>query len=244
MSEEASELKNIIEAALLATGEPLTIDRILTMFPAGSRPSREAIRDTLKTLDREYQGRGIELKQIDRSYRFQTRERYGEWIVRLHQERPPRYSRALLETLAIIAYQQPATRGDIEAIRGVSVSTEIIRTLLEREWIRQVGHRDAPGKPALYGTTRQFVEHFNLSSLDELPPLPELRDLEEIGKELGFQLRIESETPTEATANNVGSQAVSTRELLPAADTEPGEAETSGAGNVDQPTLATRNEGA
>ncbi|MFQ5935551.1 MAG: SMC-Scp complex subunit ScpB [Acidiferrobacterales bacterium] len=188
MSDEIFELKNIIEAALLAAGEPLTVDRMLSMFPADSRPSRQAIGEALKALAREYEGRGIELRRIDRSYRFQTCEKYAAWIARLQQERPARYSRALLETLAIIAYKQPVTRGDIEAIRGVSVSTEIIRTLLEREWIRQVGHRDVPGKPALYGTTRQFIEHFNLASLDELPALAELRDFEQIGRELDERL--------------------------------------------------------
>ncbi len=188
MSEEIFELKNIIEAALLAANEPLTVDKMLSMFPADSQPPRQAIAEALNALEQEYEGRGIELKRIDRSYRFQTRERYAEWIARLQQERPPRYSRALLETLAIIAYKQPVTRGDIESVRGVSVSTDIIRTLVEREWVRQVGHRDAPGKPALYGTTRQFVEHFNLSSLAELPPLAEVRDLEEIGRELDKRL--------------------------------------------------------
>lgn len=188
MSTEIFELKNIIEAALLAANEPLTVDKMLSMFPADSQPSRQAIGEALNALQQEYEGRGIELKRIDRSYRFQTREKYAEWIARLQQERPPRYSRALLETLAIIAYKQPVTRGDIESVRGVSVSTDIIRTLVEREWVRQVGHRDAPGKPALYGTTRQFVEHFNLSSLAELPSLAEVRDLEQIGRELDKRL--------------------------------------------------------
>lgn len=241
---ETSELKNILEAALLGAGELLSIDRMLSMFPVDSRPSREAVREALKTLEQEYQHRGIELKQFDRGYRFQTRQKYAEWILRLHQERPPRYSRALLETLAIVAYKQPVTRGDIEAIRGVSVSTEIMRTLLEREWIRQVGYRDAPGRPALYGTTRQFVEHFDLSSIDELPPLAELRDLEEIGKELGFQLAIQTETSVETRPENVGGQNVSTRERLPATDTQTDQAQTSETEDLHEPTLATRSEGA
>jgi segregation and condensation protein B len=188
MSLQKAELKNLIEAALLAAGEPLTIERLLAMFPDESRPSRQAVSDALKELERDYEGRGIELKRIDRGYRVQTRERYAEWLGRLSQERPPRYSRALLETLAIIAYRQPVTRGDIESIRGVSVSSEIVHALLEREWIRQVGHRDTPGKPALYGTTRQFNEYFNLASLDELPPLADLRDLDEIGRQLDLRL--------------------------------------------------------
>jgi segregation and condensation protein B len=188
MAQEIFELKNIVEAALLTASEPLTIERMLSMFPSDSRPSRQAINEALNILEQEYESRGIELKHIDRGYRFQTREKYAEWVARLQQERPPRYSRALLETLAIIAYKQPVTRGDIESIRGVSVSTDIIHALLEREWIRQVGHRDTPGRPALYGTTRQFIEHFNLSSLDELPTLAELRDLEQIGRELDQRL--------------------------------------------------------
>ncbi len=202
MSEEISELKNIIEAALLAVGQPLTIDKMISMFPADCAPSREAISEALKGLECDYEGRGIELKRVDRSYRIQTCEKYSPWIVRLQQERPPRYSRALLETLAIVAYRQPVTRGDIEAIRGVSVSPEIIRTLLEREWIREVGHRDTPGKPALFGTTRQFAEYFNLRSLDELPPLAELRDLEEIGRQL--DLRIGPDVPLPAGAGDAG----------------------------------------
>ena len=205
MTQEIFELKNIVEAALLTANEPLTVERMLSMFPGDSRPSRQAINEALKVLEQEYEGRGIELKHIDRGYRFQTREKYAEWIARLQQERPPRYSRALLETLAIIAYKQPVTRGDIESIRGVSVSTDIIHALLEREWIRQVGHRDTPGRPALYGTTRQFIEHFNLSSLDELPALAELRDLEQIGRELDQRL-----------GPGIGDDARTGEELLPA----------------------------
>lgn len=181
------ELKNIIEAALLTAGEPLTIDRMLAMFPEGARPAREQIHEILGALAEECEGRGIELRQIDRAYRFQTRAKYADWIARLSEERPPRYSRALLETLAIIAYRQPVTRGEIEDIRGVAVSTEIVKTLLEREWIRQVGQRDVPGRPALYGTTRGFLEYFNLKSLDELPPLSALRDIEEVARQFDLQ---------------------------------------------------------
>lgn len=242
MSEKTSELKNILEAALLAAGEPLSIDRMLSMFPVDSRPSRQALREALTTLEEEYEGRGIQLKRVDRSYRFQTRDKYSEWIVRLRQERPPRYSRALLETLAILAYKQPVTRGDIEAIRGVSVSTEIIRTLLDREWIRQVGHRDAPGRPALYATTHQFVEHFNLSSLSELPPLSEIRDLEEIGRELGFEFNAESEPSPGEAPQDIGGEGVSTQTVLRARDSHADEAEVSETGDTRQPTLVTRNE--
>lgn len=191
MSEPNTELKNIIEAALLVAGQPLTIEKMLTMFPSESPPTREEIRAVLEMLEEEYAERVVELKQIDRSWRFQTRDKYAPWIQRLAEERPVRYSRALLETLAIIAYRQPVTRGDIENIRGVTVSTDIIKTLLGREWIRQVGVRNVPGRPALYGTTREFLEHFNLKNLEELPPLSALRDLDVISNELNLRLDLE-----------------------------------------------------
>lgn len=184
MSEPNNELKNILEAALLAAGQPLTVEKLQALFPESSQPTREEIRAALDQLESDYAGRGFELKQIDRAYRVQTREKYASWIGRLIEERPARYSRALLETLAIIAYRQPVTRGDIEDIRGVSVTTEIIKTLLGREWIRELGKREVPGRPVLYGTTRAFLEHFNLNRLEDLPPLAELRDLGEIGAEL------------------------------------------------------------
>jgi segregation and condensation protein B len=198
MSEPNNELKNIIEAALLVAGQPLTIEKMLTMFPSESPPTREEIRAVLEMLEEEYAGRVVELKQIDRSWRFQTRDKYASWITRLAEERPVRYSRALLETLAIIAYRQPVTRGDIENIRGVSVSTDIIKTLLGREWIRQVGVRNVPGRPALYGTTREFLEHFNLKNLEELPPLSALRDLDVISNELNLRLDLEQGTGSPA----------------------------------------------
>ncbi|MEK7795922.1 MAG: SMC-Scp complex subunit ScpB [Pseudomonadota bacterium] len=184
MSEPNTELKNIVEAALLVAGQPLTIDKMLAMFPEGSQPAREDIRAVLDALAAEYTARGVELRQIGSGWRIQTREKYAEYVARLLEERPQRYTRALLETLAIIAYRQPVTRGEIEHIRGVSVSTDIVRTLTERGWIKEVGRRDVPGRPALLGTTREFLEHFNLRSLEDMPPLAELRSLEEVGAEL------------------------------------------------------------
>lgn len=184
------ELKNIVEAALLVAGQPLTLDRLAAMFPEGSQPAREEIRAVLEELAGEYAERGVEIKQIDRGFRIQTRATYAEYVARLLEERPQRYSRALLETLAIIVYRQPVTRGEIEAIRGVSVSTEMVRALLDRGWIKQVGVRDVPGRPALLGTTREFLEHFNLKTLSDLPPLAELRSLEEIGAELEQRVMI------------------------------------------------------
>ena len=196
MTDTNSELKNIIEAALLVAGQPLTIDKLLSLFPEDSRPARDEVRAVLKEIETDCEQRGIELRQADQGFRFQSKEKYAEWIARLSEERPVRYSRALLETLAIIAYRQPVTRGEIEDIRGVAVSTEIIKTLLGRDWVRQVGTRDVPGRPALYGTTRGFLEHFNLRSLDELPPLIELRDIEKISAELNLRLPVDDIDPT------------------------------------------------
>ncbi|HLQ25455.1 MAG TPA: SMC-Scp complex subunit ScpB [Acidiferrobacterales bacterium] len=214
-----SVLKNIIEAALLVAGQPLSIDKMLSLFPEGSRPLRDELQAVLCSLQEEYADRGIELKQIDHSYRFQTREKYSEWIARLSEERPLRYSRALLETLAIIAYRQPVTRGEIEEIRGVTVSSEIIKTLLGREWIRQVGQREVPGRPALYGTTRGFLEHFNLHSLDELPKLSELRDIDKIAAELNLQSRMEpAGAEDEQEADAASSDEIKTQSEKPAAD--------------------------
>lgn len=179
-------LKQIIEGAILAADTPLNIDNMISLFVA-EQPTRAQVRDALAEIESDFEDRGFELKQVASGYRFQVREKYGEWIGRLWQERPPRYTRALLETLALIAYKQPITRGDIEEIRGVAVSTNIIRTLLEREWIRVVGHRDVPGRPAIYATTKAFLDYFNLTSLDELPTLSEIKDLDRLNPELQLQ---------------------------------------------------------
>lgn len=174
-------IKNIVEAALLAAVQPLSIDNLLDLFGEGEeRPERGAVRDALNALEDEWRERGVELVEVAGGFRFQVRKEFSPWIGRLWAERPARYSRALLETLALIAYRQPITRGDIEQVRGVTLSSSIMKTLLEREWIRVVGHREVPGRPALYGTTRAFLDHFNLKSLDDLPPLAEIRDLDAI----------------------------------------------------------------
>jgi len=177
---DPAKLKQIIEAALLAADEPLTVDRLTRLFAHGeldSEEGRQQIRDTLKVLEEEAADRGYELKQVASGYRYQVRQELAEWISRLWEEKPPRYSRALLETLALIAYKQPVTRGDIEQVRGVAVSQNIMRTLLERGWIRVVGQREVPGRPSMYGTTRAFLDYFNLKSLDQLPPLAEIKSL-------------------------------------------------------------------
>ena len=181
---ETTELKNIVEAALLAAGRPLSIEAIQALFPEIECPDRNQLRAALEELSSDYAGRGIEVAEVASGWRIQVRENCSPWVSRLWEERPARYSRALLETLALIAYRQPITRGEIEDIRGVSVSTNIIKTLMEREWVRVVGHRDVPGRPSLYGTTRDFLDYFGLKSLDELPTLAELRDLDEINREL------------------------------------------------------------
>ncbi len=173
---ELAELKRIIEGAILASESPLTIDNLELLFIVES-PTRSEIRDAIAEIEADCESRGFELKKVATGYRFQVKEKYSEWVSRLWEERAPRYTRALLETLALIAYKQPITRGDIEEIRGVAVSTNIIRTLLEREWVRVVGHRDVPGRPAMYATTKHFLDYFNVASLEELPTLQEIKDI-------------------------------------------------------------------
>ena len=179
-------LKQIIEGAILAAEAPLSIDQLMQLFE-GDEPERVDVRDVLQEIEQDCEGRGFELKQVASGYRFQVRSSYGEWVSRLWKEKPPRYSRALLETLALIAYKQPITRGDVEEIRGVAVSTNIMRTLLERGWVRIVGHRDVPGHPALYATTKNFLDYFNLRNLDELPSLAEIKDLTQANEELDME---------------------------------------------------------
>jgi segregation and condensation protein B len=179
-------IKQILEGAILAADGPLSIDLMIQLFE-GEQPSRAEVRQALKEIEDSCEGRGFELKAVASGYRFQVRKEYAEWVSRLWEERPQRYSRALLETLALIAYKQPLTRGDIEEVRGVAVSTNIIRTLLEREWIRVVSHRDVPGRPALYATTKYFLDYFNLTSLDELPTLSEIKDLGKVNEELDLE---------------------------------------------------------
>jgi len=171
------ELKAIIEAALLAAGQPLSISQMGELFEEGARPTHTELAQVLEALTADCDGRGVELVEVASGFRYQVKALVHSYVARLWTERQSRYSRALLETLALIAYRQPITRGEIEAVRGVAVSTQIIKTLEEREWIRVIGHRDVPGRPALFGTTRSFLDYFNLKSLDELPTLAEIRDL-------------------------------------------------------------------
>jgi len=183
---ESAELKLIVEAALLAAGRPMSLDALQGLFNEEQLPERKRLRQALEQLQEDYAGRGIEVREVASGWRVQVRRGFAPWISRLWDEKPGRYSRATMETLALIAYRQPITRGEIEDVRGVSVNTGTIKTLMEREWIRIVGHRDVPGKPALYATTREFLDYFGLKGLDDLPSLAEIREFDEINRELNL----------------------------------------------------------
>ena len=197
------ELKHLIEATLLAAGRPVSSEQLLDLFDERERPTSEQLRAALDLLAAEYESRGIELVEVASGWRVQVRSRCADVVSRLWQERPSRYSRALLETLALIAYRQPITRSEIEEIRGVSISSTIMRTLQERNWIRVVGHREVPGHPELLGTTREFLDYFGLRSLDQLPTLAELRDVETIGVQLELP---GGEVPTDALEVEAASE--------------------------------------
>jgi segregation and condensation protein B len=180
-------VRRVLEAAILAADSPLDRDTMLSLFDEAERPDRDSLNLILLELADSYADRGIELKEVASGFRFQVRREMGPWVSRLWQEKAPRYSRAILETLALIAYRQPITRGEIEEIRGVAVNTQIVKTLLERNWVRIVGHRDVPGRPAMFATTRQFLDYFDLKSLEDLPSLSEIRDLDKINEELALE---------------------------------------------------------
>ena len=205
---ETSQLKRIIEAALLASAHPLSLPQISGLFDEFSMPSHDELAKAVEELQADSAERGIELVEVASGFRYQVRQDVHPFVSRLWTERQTRYSRALLETLSLIAYRQPITRAEIEQIRGVAVSTHIVRTLEERDWVRVVGYRDLPGKPALFGTTKQFLDYFSLKSLDELPPLSEIRDIEELDPQLDLydprgviaaRLPVEDEPATDAT---------------------------------------------
>lgn len=181
------EIKRIVEAILFAANRPMTVKQVIDVFPEIERPDTIEVQDAIDAITEDYRERPIELKKVASGYRFQVRQELSRWVSRLFEEKPPRYSRALLETLAIIAYRQPVTRGEIEDIRGVSVSSSIIQTLLERDWIKVVAHKEAPGRPGLYGTTKQFLDYFNITTLNDLPTMQEIQDLD---------LSLESAQPT------------------------------------------------
>lgn len=194
-----SQLENIIEAALLVAARPMTIAQLEALFEHDDeKPERDAIKEALDSLRTRYEGRGIELTEVASGWRLQSRAEMSPWISNLFQEKSPRYSRALLETLVLVAYRQPITRGEIEDVRGVAVSTNIIKTLLERDWVKVVGHRDVPGRPALYATTKQFLDYFNLKKIGDLPTLSEIKELHEIAPDLAKEVAmLENEVAAE-----------------------------------------------
>ena len=184
------QLKKILESAIFAADEPLSVKRLRLLFDETDCPSTEEINTALTSLVEDYHEKGIELKEVSSGFRFQVKPDYSFWVSKLWDEKPAKYSRALMETLALMAYRQPITRSEIEDIRGVSVSSYIIKTLIEREWIRIVGHKDVPGRPALFATTKDFLDYFNLKSLEELPALSELQELDKIEFELGTKAEV------------------------------------------------------
>ena len=219
---ETAQLKNIVEAALLAADQPLSTTQLSALFPLEDSPSQLEIREAINNLSEDCHGRGIELVQVASGFRLQVRQELQPWVAKLWQERPPRYSRALLETLVLIAYRQPVTRGEIEQIRGVSVSSNIMRTLQEREWVRIIGHRDVPGRPGLYATTHKFLDYFNLKSLDDLPTLAEIKDIEGLEPELVFNDKMaEAATNTESDPITEETHETDQEGPRPSAEQEP-----------------------
>jgi segregation and condensation protein B len=183
---DPTEIKHFIEAALLAAGRPLSVDHLQKLFDGRMAPEKSEIRQSITTLNEEYEGRGILISEVASGFRVQVKAGMADQLQKLWEDRPPRYSRAMFETLALVAYRQPITRGEIEEIRGVSVSSNIVRTLLEREWVRIVGHRDVPGRPEMFGTTKFFLDYFGLKKLDDLPALADLSDWESLRVQLNL----------------------------------------------------------
>ena len=228
---EPDKIKHIVEAAIFAADGPLDRDALLLLFDEQERPEKADLSRSLEQISEDYAERGIELKEVASGFRFQVRKDLGPWVSRLWQEKPPRYSRAILETLALVAYRQPITRGEIEEIRGVSVSSHIIKSLLERNWVRVVGHRDVPGRPAMFATTRQFLDYFDLKSLEDLPPLSEIKDLDKLNEELALSDAPDPDSGDDADDKNDATAAFGARtegerearneEIFAALDEEP-----------------------
>lgn len=239
---EQQEIQHFIEAALLAAGRPLSIDQLQGLFDGRSTPEKAEVRKAIDSLNKDYSARGIEILEVASGFRMQVKAAMADRLQKLWEERPPRYSRALFETLALVAYRQPITRGEIEEIRGVSVSSNIIRSLMEREWVRVVGHRDVPGRPAMFGTTKSFLDYFGLKKLDDLPELADLSDWE--------SLRVQLDLPDvdeDATGNEPAGLTVSGADeetptaavpvLQPDGAADDGEAEDEDESHVDLPEL-------
>lgn len=226
---EATEIKYFIEAALLAAGRPLNIDQLQGLFDGRTAPEKAEIRQAIATLNEEYEERGLIVSEVASGFRMQVKGTMADRLHKLWEDRPPRYSRALFETLALIAYRQPITRGDIEEIRGVTVSSNIVRQLLERDWIRVVGHRDVPGRPAMFSTTKAFLDYFSLKKLDDLPPLADLSDWESLRVQLNLP---DVEDQTESGMEEVVDAAASDLPVLYPEDSEEDEAEYPGEDEV------------
>ena len=197
------EIRHFLEAALLAAGRPLNVDQLQSLFDGRSAPEKAEIREAIQSLIDEYEGRGITVAEVASGFRIQVKAGMAERLQKLWEERPPRYSRALFETLALVAYRQPVTRGEIEEIRGVSVSANIVRTLVERDWVRVVGHRDVPGRPEMFATTKAFLDYFGLKKLDDLPPLADLSDWESLRVQLNLPEVEEDLTGTTADVTDL-----------------------------------------
>jgi len=215
-----SYLKNVIEAALLAAARPVPVSELAQIFDEQSRPSPKELRAILEQLSADYEGRGVAIKETANGFRFQVRSEFALEVSRLWPDRPKKYSRALLETLALIAYRQPITRAEIENVRGVSVNPEIVKTLMERNWVRVVGHRDVPGHPELLGTTTEFLDYFSLKSIEDLPPLAELKSLSELNLQLPLAAAAGDGANTDAAAEGAADGVIESAEvaLVPAED--------------------------
>lgn len=231
---DARFLSRVLEGAILASGEALSLNKMLTLFDEDKRPSKQLLVDTLEHIRDNTHDRGFILKEVASGWRFEVCDDLAPWVNRLWDEKPQRYSRALLETLALVAYRQPLTRGDIEDVRGVAVSSHIIKTLTEREWVKVVGHRDVPGRPALYATTRQFLDYFGLKSLEELPSLGELKDIESLSSELALGVDDTNESPEDIESSQDGAE---DQEIVPVSDDSDAQAE------ADQPLAADNTDG-
>lgn len=234
----SEQLQNILEAAIMAAGRPLSKSDMQRLFDENEQPELAEIQQALLTLQEKYQSSGVELKEVASGFQFQARTEYSTWLARLWEERPTRYSRAFLETLALIAYRQPITRAEIEDIRGVTVSSNIIKTLLEREWIRVIGYKEIPGKPALYGTTKTFLDDFNLKSLDQLPSLAEIKDLESQETQLQVQLELAQNAIPENEASNETPAVTETEETTPVESEQSSETES----HIDETTTTNTHE--
>ena len=219
-------IKNVVEAALLAAARPVSVAELLQIFDESSRPTNKEMRATLETLAADYEGRGVQIRETATGFRFQVRTNFALEVSRLWPDRPRKYSRALLETIALIAYRQPITRGEIENVRGVAVNPEIVKTLMERNWVRVVGHRDVPGHPELLGTTTEFLDYFSLKSIEDLPPLADLKSLTDLNLQLPLPVSVSGEGTAESgdtlVAENVDSGEVAVVPVVDEGSDEPG----------------------